>query len=158
MNDFFCELYHSLMKCALLLFPLLLGTSGGIRAGHGIQRREFVAAGFGTSLFTPLASTAATRSAPAPSQAEIDKYLGSVIESGDGYLDKLAFEMFDDESDYKPGGAKFRRLDATEDSLFYDKPKLVEHIDQRAVEALTRRNVNLISEEKAVNVLDMCAR
>ncbi|GMH47453.1 hypothetical protein TrLO_g2706 [Triparma laevis f. longispina] len=101
-------------------------------------------------LTTPTA-TAAARSPPTPKQEEIDKYLKSALP------EQLAFEMFDDEADYKFDSLKFRRLDSTEDSLFYDRPKLVEHIDERAVEALTKRNNNLIETTGATKVLDLCA-
>ena len=49
---------------------------------------------------------------------------------------QVLLEPWDPEPDFGKGA--WRRLDETDDSLFYDKPKLVYHIDDAAVQAATR--------------------
>jgi len=60
----------------------------------------------------------------------------------------------------------FRRLDESDDSSFYDEPKLVNHIDDQAVKAATAYHTKLFSEvamrrygdeTHAVDVLDLCS-
>ena len=82
---------------------------------------------------------AAVPKIPPPSQKEITTYLSSLITSPDPAT-ALAFEIFADASEYAPSSIQFRRLDSSPDAEFYSEPKLTEHIDAAAVEALTRRN------------------
>lgn len=98
------------MKNTLLLCTLLCNISFGMRIDFNLPRRSFLATGASITssmLMTPTATVAA-RSPPTPKQEEIDKYLKSALP------EQLAFEMFDDEADYKFDSLKFRRLDSTE--------------------------------------------
>ncbi|GMI44862.1 hypothetical protein TrCOL_g12697 [Triparma columacea] len=55
-------------------------------------------------------------------------------------------------------GSPFRRLDSTRDSEFYATPRITEHIDERAVAALTKYNTDLVSGGGGVKeVLDVGA-
>ena len=59
----------------------------------------------------------------------------------------------------------FRRLDETKDSVFYTKPRFVEHIDKKAVDALTAyhsKELGVLDEElkgegSSPRVLDLCS-
>ena len=60
----------------------------------------------------------------------------------------------------------FRRLDESDDASFYDEPKLVEHIDEKAVKAATAYHTRLFSDvakgrygddTHAIDVLDLCS-
>merc|ERR1711998_359539 len=61
--------------------------------------------------------------------------------------------------------SNFRRLDETEDSLFYTSPRFVEHIDAKAVSALTSFHskeleaigLKLYNDRRyPIHVLDLC--
>jgi len=49
-----------------------------------------------------------------------------------------------------------RREDETDDSLFYDQPRLVHHIDDKARVALQNFYEKTLMNEKTVDVLDIC--
>jgi len=71
-----------------------------------------------------------------------------------------------DESDFegKPGDcpyttADWNRIDNSEDSLFYDTPRLVTHIDDSAISALTQfyqQEFALLNKE-SLDILDLCS-
>ena len=78
----------------------------------------------------------------------------------------LTFSIFDDywikeETPSFPPGS-FSRLDSTLDTKFYETPRFVEHIDERAVSAITRfHDVELKKQAselgRSLDVLDLCA-
>uniref|UniRef100_A0A7S2HL05 Methyltransferase type 11 domain-containing protein n=1 Tax=Helicotheca tamesis TaxID=374047 RepID=A0A7S2HL05_9STRA len=56
--------------------------------------------------------------------------------------------------------ADLNRLDNTDDSQFYDEPRFVTHIDDRAIESLTayyQDEMSSFSKKKKVDVLDLCS-
>ena len=72
----------------------------------------------------------------------------------------MLLEPWDPEPDFGKGA--WRRLDETDDSLFYDKPKLVYHIDDAAVQAATRYYAQSFKElaaarQQPLDVLDLCS-
>ena len=60
------------------------------------------------------------------------------------------------------GPGSFGRLDEKDDSKYYEMERLVEHIDERAVNALTRYHDTAIAAEskkqgRAIDILDLCS-
>lgn len=61
--------------------------------------------------------------------------------------------------------SSYRRLDETPDNLYYTNPRIVEHIDEKAVLALTafhgeqlkKLSVKLYNENKKLDILDICS-
>jgi SAM-dependent methyltransferase len=64
------------------------------------------------------------------------------------------------------GESDFSRLDSSNDSLFYQNPRMVEHVDEKAVQAMQRYIAQVLRQQqsigksvgdRALDVLDLCA-
>eukprot|EP01038_Epipyxis_sp_PR26KG_P006409 gene6409-8822_t len=56
--------------------------------------------------------------------------------------------------------SNFRRLDESEDNIFYDQPRFVEHIDSNAVKSLIDFHENYINRyfsNKPIDIVDICS-
>jgi hypothetical protein len=71
-------------------------------------------------------------------------------------IDNIFAEPYDWEAE-KFSPRDFRRLDESDDRGFYDTPRFVEHIDEAAVQALTKYHDRLLtSYDRPIDILDLC--
>jgi len=101
-----------------------------------------------------LPSTASAK-IPPPSQASIDEYLFT-LKNSPSFRESLKRETFPRDADFTDP-SNFARLDSSPDTAFYTDPKLVEHIDDNAVQLLTKFNSDLVTAYSATALLDVCA-
>lgn len=114
-----------------------------------LPRRTFLSAPFVLPLLPPLTTSAKI---PPPTSSAVNSYIQELLKSGG--LEALAHDMVSPES--YTSGEPFKRLDSSPDSTFYADPRFTEHIDDKAVQTLTRYNTLLVKNASTTpDVLDI---
>mmetsp|Transcript_32495 Transcript_32495/g.66596 ORF Transcript_32495/g.66596 Transcript_32495/m.66596 type:complete len:361 (+) Transcript_32495:67-1149(+) len=118
-----------------------------------LERRRFLNNITSASLFTSLVSTtplkakAATRDPKTgillPSPGEIESSIPTSWDENDNPFDSFSKESFS-------------RLDSSPDTFFYSDPRFVEHVDEQAVESMTKYISNRLLLP-GDSVLDLCS-
>ena len=127
-----------------------------------INRQSFVATVFGGTTLA-FATAATIRSEPAKAMYVDSKTRISLPEPGEiEAAVPVDWSVMDNPVDDDTDSTPFARLDTTNDALFYQQPRFVEHVDETAVQSLTRyiQTTALVKSGSGIPVtavLDLCA-
>lgn len=87
--------------------------------------------------------------------ATVNQKTGIVFPSV-GEIEGAIPSSWEEENPFDEGDSSFQRLDSKPDSIFYTEPRFVEHVDDNAVESMTRY-ISDILLRPGDDVLDLCS-